>query len=292
MSLLGLQGAGLPGAFVLSALTGILLGLCIGSFLNVLIFRLPRRMWRDWEAEARGLLQNLPPGLPAEESLGLCRPPSSCPSCGTRIRGWENIPVLSYVLLRGRCSRCAGAISPRYPIIETATAVLFFACVWRFGLTLQGFSAMLFCAALLGLSVIDYDWQLLPDEITQPLLWLGLLCGFFGVFVNLQDSLLGAVFGYLVLWSVFHLYRLVTGKEGMGGGDFKLLALIGAWLGWQALLPVLLCASLVGSVLGVSLILGGCLRRDQPLPFGPFLAGGGMLYLFLGGWMARLPFFP
>ena len=175
-------------------------------------------------------------------------------------------------------------------MIEATTALLFLACVWRFGFSPQCLAAMVFCAALLGLSVIDYDWQLLPDGVTQPLLWLGLLCGLFGIFVGLRDSLLGAVFGYLVLWSVFHLFKWITGKEGMGGGDFKLLALIGAWLGWQALLPVLLSASLVGSLVGGGLMLCGRVRRNQPLPFGPFLAGGALLCLFVEAWVTLLQF--
>lgn len=262
-----------------------LLGLIIGSFLNVVILRLPRMLeaeWREQCAELDASPEERPEPHPAPHRLSLSQPASSCPHCGRHIRAHENIPVLSYVLLRGRCAGCGGRISPRYPLIEIFTALLTLAVAAHFGPSWALLAAWLLSWSLLALAVIDYDTQLLPDRITQPLLWLGLLLSLAGLFSDPQSAILGAAAGYLSLWSVYQLFRLLTGKEGMGYGDFKLLALLGAWLGWQALPQIVLLSAFTGAVLGLTLIATGIHKRGDPLPFGPFLAAAGWLSLVWG----------
>ena len=261
------------------------LGLMVGSFLNVVIHRLPRMMERDWKAQARDIL-----GQEADDTeapLSLARPASRCPHCGHGIRVHENIPVLSYLLLGGKCSACKQAISPRYPLVEFATALLSLAVAWQFGFSLQTAAALVLTWALIALSLIDFDTQYLPDDITLPFLWLGLLLSLVPVFADMRSALIGAAAGYLSLWSVYQLFRLLTGKEGMGFGDFKLLALLGAWLGWQALPMIVLLSSAVGAVLGGGLILLGGRDRAQPMPFGPFLAIAGWIALMWGETITR-----
>lgn len=253
-----------------------LLGLLVGSFLNVVIHRLPLMMERRWQQEAREMLS-----LDAVESapLSLLKPASRCPACGTGIRAHQNIPVLSWLLLRGRAACCGVAISARYPAVELLTALMSAACAWRFGYGLELAGALILTWSLVALAFIDLDTQLLPDDITLPLLWGGLAFALFGGLVTLDDAVIGAIAGYLSLWLVFWAFKLVTGKEGLGYGDFKLLAALGAWLGWAALPQIILLSSLVGALTGIALI---ALRRQQrgaPMPFGPFLAAAGWLAL-------------
>jgi len=265
-----------PAFFVGSFL---LLGLLVGSFLNVVIYRLPKIMEREWSDFCAEQAGQTPPSA---ETFNLVTPRSRCPSCATPVHAMDNIPVLSYALLRGKCRHCAAPIGLRYPIIEALTGLLSAYIAWRFGVTLMTAAALLFCWSLIALTFIDADTQLLPDQITQPLIWLGLLVNFGGVFTDLNSALIGAVIGYLSLWSIYWLFKLITGKEGMGYGDFKLLAAIGAWLGWSMLPVVILLSSLVGAVVGISLIVFAQHGRSQPIPFGPYLAGGGLIALFWG----------
>lgn len=257
------------------------LGLLVGSFLNVLVHRLPLMMERRWQDEAREAL-----ALPAQSSDGrfdLFLPPSHCPACRQRIRPWENIPLLSYAWLRGRCSGCKIRISPRYPLVELASAGLALFAAWHFGVGASALAFMLLGWGLLSLSLIDIDHHLLPDALVLPLLWLGLIVNAFGLFVTLDQALWGAVAGYLSLWSVYWLFRLITGKEGMGYGDFKLLAMLGAWGGWQILPFILLFASLFGAVLGLILLKASGKQASTPIPFGPYLALAGWIALLWGG---------
>lgn len=256
-----------------------LLGLFVGSFLNVVIHRLPVMMEREWQAEAASLR-----GESANEQprFNLATPRSRCPHCGHGISAVENIPVVSYVVLRGQCRHCSGPISPRYPLIELFCAVASGFAAHHFGFGLQAAGALIFVWAMIALSFIDLDTQLLPDSITLPLLWLGLLLNIGGTFTDLQSAVVGATAGYLSLWTVFWLFKLVTGKEGMGYGDFKLLAAIGAWLGWQILPLTILLSSVVGAVVGVGLIVLRQHGREIPIPFGPYLAAAGLLALFWG----------
>jgi leader peptidase (prepilin peptidase)/N-methyltransferase len=256
-----------------------LLGLMVGSFLNVVIHRLPRMMESEWREQCSAMDgEEAPPAAP----YNLVAPRSTCPSCGHMISAWENIPVISWLLLRGRCAHCKTPISPRYPIVEALTGIISGYIAWHFGFGPTAMTALLFAWALLALTFIDFDTQLLPDSITQPLIWLGLLLNLNGFFTGLNSALIGAVAGYLTLWSVYWLFKLVTKKEGMGYGDFKLLAAIGAWLGWQMLPLVILLSSLVGAVAGLSLILFAGHGRQIPIPFGPYLAGGGLIALLWG----------
>ncbi len=281
---------------------GALVGLMVGSFLNVLIHRLPRMMelqWAremaDWQAQqaqqaqhngAEGAESDVPPkpSLEATPTYNLARPGSACPACGHALRWYENIPVLSFVGLRGRCSACGQPISWRYPVVEISTAALFAWCLWRWGLTPTGWMWCGFSAALLSLALIDWDTQYLPDDLTLPLLWAGLVMAALGwnPWASVHASLWGAVGGYLSLWTVYQLFKLATGKEGMGHGDFKLLAALGAWMGWPALLFLVLLASLSGALVGVGLRLSGRMQASQPMPFGPYLAAAGFLALLLG----------
>jgi leader peptidase (prepilin peptidase)/N-methyltransferase len=257
----------------------ILLGLIVGSFLNVVIHRLPIIMEREWRAFCAELAEQ---PAPTTETFNLVTPRSRCPSCAGPVRAIDNIPLLSYLFLRGKCHHCGAPISLRYPIVEALTGVISGYVAWRFGVSFITLSALLFCWALIALTFIDADTQLLPDQITQPLIWLGLLANLGGLFTDIQSSVMGVVAGYFTLWTVYWLFKLVTGKEGMGYGDFKLLAAIGAWLGWQLLPVVILLSSLVGATVGVSLILFARHERSQPIPFGPYLAGGGIIALLWG----------
>jgi leader peptidase (prepilin peptidase)/N-methyltransferase len=270
----------------LFVIVSVVLGLVVGSFLNVVIHRLPRMLQRDWEAQCRELLAT-PEGVEvspdaARARFDLISPPSRCPSCGHRLRPWENIPVISYLVLRGRCGACRSPISLQYPAVELLTGALTGLLAWHLGPTPVLLAAWGFTWALIALSVIDLHHQILPDAITFPLLWVGLLLGLESVFVGVHSSLWGATLGYLSLWTVYQLFRLFTGKEGMGFGDFKLLAALGAWAGWQALPTIVLLSSAVGAVLGGLLMAFGGHARGQPLPFGPFLAVAGWITLFWG----------
>lgn len=255
------------------------LGLAVGSFLNVVIHRLPTMIEREWQeqcAELRGETAAV------SERLSLARPRSRCPHCGHVITALENIPILSYFLLKGHCTACGAPIGLRYPIVESLTGLLSGFVAWHFGFSWQSVGALLFVWAMIPLALIDLDTQLLPDSITLSLLWLGLLFNLASVFTDLQAAVIGAMAGYLSLWSVYWLFKLVTGKEGMGYGDFKLLAAIGAWLGWQALPLTILLSSLVGAIVGIALIIATKHGRNVPIPFGPYLAAAGMISLLWG----------
>lgn len=258
-----------------------LFGLCIGSFLNVVIHRLPIMMEREWQTQCAELRGEAPPECPAP--LTLSRPRSRCPTCGHQISALENIPLISYLLiLKGKCSGCGSRISPRYPIIEALTALLSAWTVWHFGPSIQAVGALLLVWSLIALAAIDFDTQLLPDSITLPLLWLGLGFNLAATYTDLSSSVIGAMAGYLTLWSIFWLFKLLTGKEGMGYGDFKLLAALGAWLGWQMLPSIILLSSVVGALVGVTLIIAARHGRNVPIPFGPYLAAAGTIALFWG----------
>jgi len=264
-------------AFVLCAL---LIGLLVGSFLNVLIYRLPKMMQRDWREQAREILE-LPPEAQAN-TFNLVLPNSSCPHCAHEIKPWENIPVISYLFLRGKCSSCKAQISLRYPLVELTCGLLSAYIAWHFGFTWQAGGMLLLTWGLLAMSLIDADHQLLPDSLVLPLLWLGLIANSFGLFISLETALWGAIAGYLSLWSVYWLFKLVTGKEGMGYGDFKLLAMLGAWGGWQILPLTILLSSLVGAVLGLLMLRLRNAETSTPIPFGPYLAIAGWIALLWG----------
>jgi leader peptidase (prepilin peptidase)/N-methyltransferase len=264
----------------------------VGSFLNVVIHRLPKMMELGWRQQCAELFRSDAtdsqspasgeddPGLNAPYNLIV--PRSACPHCNRAISAWENIPIVSYILLRGKCKGCSAAISLRYPVVEAVSGILCAYAAWHFGFGWAAAGALMLIWALLALTAIDIDTQLLPDDITLPLLWAGLLFNFFQVFASLSSAVLGAVIGYLVLWIVYWLFKLTTGKEGMGYGDFKLLAALGAWLGWQMLPLIILLSSLVGAVVGITLIVALKHGRNIPIPFGPYLAGGGLIALFWG----------
>ncbi len=264
----------------LAVATALVFGLLVGSFLNVVIHRLPKMMEAEWEAQAAELRGDEAVAAPR---YNLFVPRSRCPSCGHQLGALENIPLLSWLLLRGRCKACGTAIPIRYPLVELAAGLLAALAIWQFGASWAGLGAVLLSFALLALTFIDFDTQLLPDSITLPLLWLGLLFNLWGVFAPLSEAVIGAMAGYLSLWSIYWLFRLATGKEGMGYGDFKLLAALGAWFGWTALPAIVLLASIVGSVVGIALISFARHRREVPIPFGPYLAGAGLLALYFGG---------
>jgi len=254
-------------------------GLAIGSFLNVVIYRLPKMMEAEWQAQCAELA-----GRPAPEAprFNLLVPASHCPSCKTPLRVRDNVPLLSFCASRGRCAHCGGRISARYPIVEALTAALSVWVAWRLGFGLAGLAALLLTYALIALTFIDADTTLLPDGLTLPLLWAGLLLNVGGTFVPLADAVIGAAAGYLILWSIYWLFKLATGKEGMGYGDFKLLAALGAWFGWKMLLPILLLSSVVGATVGVALLALARRGRDIPIPFGPYLAAAGFIVLLHG----------
>ncbi|MFO1299349.1 MAG: A24 family peptidase [Burkholderiaceae bacterium] len=260
-------------------------GLLLGSFLNVVIHRVPKMLERTWAAEAAELRGEDPP---PSERYNLVVPHSHCPACGHRIGALENIPLVSWLLQRGRCTACGVAIPARYPIVELATAVLSAVAIWRFGATAAGVGAVVLTAFLIALTFIDFDTHLLPDSMTLPLLWLGLLWNLWGVFAPLPAAVIGAMAGYLSLWTIYWLFKLATGKEGMGYGDFKLLAALGAWFGWTALPAVILLASVVGAAVGIVLIVVARHGREVPIPFGPYLAGAGLLALYFREPLGRL----
>lgn len=258
----------------------VLFGLTVGSFFNVVILRLPKIMQAQWREQCCELLEQ--PADTPKEGFGLAFPASHCPTCKAAIRPWQNVPVVSYLLLKGQCASCKVRISPRYPIIEVVTALLSLAIVVMFGLTAATGPLLLLTWALLVLTVIDIDTQLLPDSITLPLVWLGLIVNYFGLITDLHSALWGAIFGYLSLWLVFWAFKLITGKEGMGYGDFKLLAALGAWMGWQMLPLIVILSSLVGAVIGIGLIVIKGRDKNIPIPFGPYLAIAGWIALLWG----------
>ena len=263
----------------------LILGLLVGSFLNVVIYRLPAMMEREWKSECRMLLAIEEPtsgGSQKPDTFDLAKPGSHCPSCMAPIKFWQNIPVFSYLLLKGKCSTCQISISARYPVIEAATGVLSAVIAWQLGATPQTIAALFFTWCLISLTMIDADHKLLPDQITLPLLWAGLLINSFGLFVPLYDAVWGAIAGYLSLWSVYWAFKLLTGKEGMGYGDFKLLAAMGAWMGWQSLLVIILLSSLVGAVVGTIILIANKKGKDTTLPFGPYLAAAGWISFLWG----------
>jgi leader peptidase (prepilin peptidase)/N-methyltransferase len=261
-----------------------LFGLIIGSFLNVVIHRLPKMMQRESDNYV-ALESDVP--LPHTDRYNLMLPRSACPHCGHRITALENIPVLSYLFLRGKCSSCSAPISIRYPLVELFTGIASAFLIWRFGSGLAGLSTLLFAYFLIAMTLIDADTQLLPDDLTLPLLWCGLLVNIQGVFAPLDEAVIGAVAGYLSLWSIYWLFKLATGKEGMGYGDFKLLAALGAWLGWKMLPIIILLSSVVGAVFGIGMIVLSKHGRDKPIPFGPYLAAAGMIALLFGKEIAQ-----
>lgn len=256
-----------------------IIGLMVGSFLNVVIYRLPKMMERSWRQQCAELRGEPVEILPV---FNITTPRSKCPNCEHRITFWENIPILSYLFLRGCCSECHTRISIRYPLIEALTAMLGGFVAWHFGFSWLLLAALIFVWALIVLAAIDIDTQLLPDDITLPLMWLGILVNMHNGFTDLHSSVIGAVAGYLSLWMIYWVFKLVTGKEGMGYGDFKLLAAIGAWLGWGMLPLVILLSSLVGGIVGIGLIIASRLNKNIMIPFGPYLAGGALIALFWG----------
>ena len=269
-----------PLAFVIAVTVT---GLLVGSFLNVVIYRVPIMMERSWRGQCRELLDvNTAGPAPEEERFDLITPRSRCPHCQRPIAAWENIPLVSYLRLKGRCAGCGKHIGARYPIIEAATALLSAIVAWHFGFGWAAAAALVLTWGLIALSVIDFDHQLLPDSITLPLLWLGLLLSLQTLFVDSASSIVGAAVGYLSLWSIYVLFKWVTGKEGMGYGDFKLLAMLGAWVGWQGLPVIVLLSSVVGAVVGIVLIVARGRDRNIPIPFGPYLAAAGWLTLLWG----------
>ena len=268
-----------PAASVGATLAAALFGLLIGSFLNVVIYRVPKMMQRESD---NYVAQESGKELPHTDRFNLMVPRSACPHCGHQITAMENIPVISWLALRGKCRACKAPISPRYPAIELLTGVVSGLMVWTFGSGAMGLATLVFAWLLIAMTFIDFDTQLLPDDLTYPLLWLGLLVNLNGMFVPLHEAVIGAAAGYLVLWGIYWLFKLVTGKEGMGYGDFKLLAALGAWLGWTMLPTIILLSSVVGAVVGISLIVFTKHGREKPIPFGPYLAAAGLIALLFG----------
>ncbi|KQW91560.1 methyltransferase [Massilia sp. Root418] len=274
-----------PPATLIAAVAAGIFGLLIGSFLNVVIHRLPIMMQRESD---NYVASELGKELPHTTRYSLVAPRSACPHCQHQITALENIPVVSYLVLGGKCSNCKAKISPRYPVIEAFTGLLSAALVWQFGSGWMGLATLFFAYMLIAMTFIDADTQLLPDDLTLPLLWAGLLLNINGMFVPLQDAVIGAAAGYLALWSIYWLFKLATGKEGMGYGDFKLLAALGAWLGWATLPTIILLSSVVGAVVGICLMVFAKRGRNNPIPFGPYLAAAGMIALMFGGPLANL----
>lgn len=268
----------LPWAFYLCIL---ILGLLVGSFLNVVIYRLPIMMQREWRSDCLEFLDQAPLDK-QEETFNLVLPRSRCGQCGHQITALENIPIISYLLLKGKCSSCQAPISLQYPLVELFTGLISMWVAWHFGLTLQTLFALILSWSLIAASGIDIGHKLLPDSLTLPLLWLGILLGFFNVYVDLESSVIGAMAGYLSLWSVYIVFKVITGKEGMGHGDFKLLAMLGAWMGWKMLFVIILTSSLVGAIVGISMIVLKKTRRGAQIPFGPYLAAAGWISLLYG----------
>jgi leader peptidase (prepilin peptidase) / N-methyltransferase len=261
----------------------LVIGLCVGSFLNVVAYRLPLMMERDWKHECHEYLELTESEVDSRlATMNLATPASACPHCGHKLRFWENIPVISYLLLRARCSSCGEPISIQYPVIELLTGIASLLVAHRFGVSTQTVAALFFTWVLFALTLIDLKKQLLPDNMTLPLLWLGIFISFYEVFTDLKSSVVGAMAGYLILWSVYQLFKLVTKKEGMGFGDFKLLAALGAWIGYSYLPQIILVSSVVGSVAGITMLIIGKTRQQQPIPFGPYLAVAGWIALLWG----------
>ena len=271
----------LTNPYLLTALVG-LIGLLVGSFLNVVIYRLPIMMQRNWRKECAEYLQLDATEAASKEPFNLAVPLSRCPNCNTPIKPHQNIPIISYLCLKGRCAACNNPITTRYPLVEAFTAITSALVAWHFGDTPQTVFALVLTWSLIALSFIDIDHQLLPDNITLPVLWLGLFLSLFGFYTDAHAGIIGAIAGYTVLWTVYQLFKLATGKEGMGYGDFKLLALFGAWLGWQYLPLIILLSSLVGAIIGLSMIVFAKKDHNSPLPFGPYLAAAGWLALLWG----------
>ena len=263
------------------AAVGFCFGLLIGSFLNVVILRLPQQLYRRWNLESHDIL-GVENSNTEEPAVTLAWPASRCPKCGTALRPWHNIPLLSYLFLKGRCASCSASISAQYPFVELLTATIFALMMYFYGATMTTFYSTILACCLISLAGIDLRERLLPDQITLPLLWLGLFVNMNGAFAPLPDAVLGAIAGYLSLWGVYWLFKLVTGKEGMGYGDFKLLAALGAWLGWELLPLVILLSSAVGAIIGVLVITIGGKDRNLQIPFGPFLAVAGWIALIWG----------
>ena len=260
--------------------------LMVGSFLNVVIYRLPIMMERSWKAEFNSYFHP-EQEQSVEQTFNLVKPDSTCPKCGHKIRAWENIPVVSWLFLKGKCSQCQTRISMRYPAVELITGVLSLFVAWKFGFGWQAAAGIFFTWCLIAMTFIDVDKMLLPDQITLPLLWLGLLLSTQNIYVSPTDAIIGAGAGYLSLWSVYWGFKLLTGKEGMGYGDFKLLAALGAWLGWQHLATVILLSSVVGAVIGISYLYLNKKEHSQPIPFGPYLAIAGWIAFLYGDWIAQ-----
>ena len=264
---------------VFFTLTCTLLGLVVGSFLNVVILRLPKMMEQTWQRECCELLKQ---PAPEATAVSLSQPGSQCPGCGATIKPWHNIPVISWVWLRAQCANCGTAISVRYPFVELSAGILSGLAAWQFGFGPETLTALILIWGLIALTGIDIDTQLLPDSLTLPLLWLGLGINLFAVWTPPSSAVIGAMLGYGILWGIYWLFKLVTGKEGMGYGDFKLLAALGAWFGWQAVPLMILLSSFVGAALGIAILIARRQGRDTPMPFGPYLAGAGLLTLFFG----------
>ena len=263
--------------------TVLLFGLCVGSFLNVVVYRLPLMMERDWKLECHEFLELEQPKLEQSLlSLNLASPASTCPNCGHVLHFWENIPVISYIFLKAKCSSCATKISAQYPAVELLTGIASLLVAYKFGVTIQTLAALFFTWVLIAHTLIDLKKQLLPDNMTLPLLWAGIFFSFFELFTDLKSSIIGAMAGYLILWSVYHLFKLLTKKEGMGFGDFKLLAALGAWAGFSYLPQIILLSSVVGSVAGITMLVTGKTKQQQPIPFGPYLAVAGWIALLWG----------
>jgi len=267
---------------VFFVITMALLGMCVGSFLNVVIYRLPKMMQQDWHEQCCELLEIKNEDGKEQQHINLIFPGSSCPACQHKITALENIPVLSYLYLKGRCRSCNVKISPQYPLIEILTGLTTAYITWHFGFSLQTLFAVLLTWALICLSVIDLEHSLLPDDITLPFMWLGLACNIFGVFTDITSSLIGAMLGYSILWLIFMGFKVITGKEGMGYGDFKLLALLGAWLGWQSLPLIILLSSIAASLIGIIMILFRGRDKSVAFPYGPYLAIAGWITLLWG----------
>jgi len=271
-------------ATLAATLAAALFGLLIGSFLNVVVYRLPVMAQRELD---NYIAHEAGKELPHQDRFNLMVPRSACPHCGHRITALENIPIVSWLFLRGKCSACKAPISPRYPIVEGVTGLLSAVLIWHFGSGWLGLASLLFAYFLIAMTLIDYDTKTLPDDLTYPLLWLGLLINLDGTIVPLRDAVIGAMAGYLSLWAVYWLFKLATGKEGMGYGDFKLLAALGAWMGWAMLPTIIILSSVVGAVVGISLIVFARRDRNNPIPFGPYLAAAGMIALLYGTPLTR-----
>lgn len=281
----------LPLYFVLISV--FVLGLMVGSFLNVVILRMPVRLMQDWRQQCRELLGQECGTQDATTAPGLVKPRSRCPQCGTGIAWYDNIPIISWLLLRAKCRQCGAKISVRYPLVELTTGLLSLWVVLHFGPGPEALAALILLWALIAATGIDFDHQLLPDQITLPLLWVGLLVNMqWALFTDLESAVIGAVAGYMVLWTVFHVFRLLTGKEGMGYGDFKLLAALGAWMGWQVLGVIIVLASLVGAIVGIAMMILARRGKDVPIAFGPYLAAAGFIALLYGEALVQFWLYP